>query len=631
MSAVDRPPVNVFVAQAGNAFMRDIALWIVEAAQLSGRKAALVDDRLPANDGSINLVVAPHEFYLLRDDTDDEIRRAARCSVPVCTEQPGTPWFLLSLGFCVGSPLVLDINATGLDAIEREGFRARRLRLGGVAQMDRQAERAGDRDVDVVFMGGATERRAAVLAMLGPVLWDRNCELRTFTFSRPLSGDEPGVVFGDEKYDLLARSKILVNLHRSGDSDGYFEWARLVEAMANGCVVVTHPARGHEPLIAGDHFVETSIEALADTVISVLDDPARRHQVSRLAHEMVMDQLSLVDEVAELLDIIESEGLLVHSSESTKRWWERGRRTRTGRGPIPRTHQLPLLPVFVPYRQARRDVFDQLMAETLHRRELGRIRALHQHGDADHVTEYTTSTWVDADADVSVVVTLYNYADVVLETLDSIVASHDVDVEILIVDDNSSDAGLQTVRAWMRRNDEVPVMVLSCAANRGLGRARNLGLSRVRADRIMMMDADNHVYPTCLRRLNDALNADPAALFAYATLEAFGSDPGLRSAQGWFVPWLCDGNYIDAQAMLTRAALDLFGGYRIDDTMFGWEDWDLWLRIADAGGHGVHVPEMLGRYRTQESSMISLTNLVADDLRADLVARYPNLPWPELA
>jgi hypothetical protein len=40
---------------------------------------------------------------------------------------------------------------------------------------------------------------------------------------------------------------------------------------------------------------------------------------------------------------------------------------------------------------------------------------------------------------------------------------------------------------------------------------------------------------------------------------------------------------------------------------------------------------MLGRYRTQESSMISLTNLVADDLRADLVARYPNLPWPELA
>jgi hypothetical protein len=630
MSAVDRPPVNVFVAQAGNAFMRDIALWIVEAAQLSGRKAALVDDRLPANDGSINLVVAPHEFYLLRDDTDDEIRRAARCSVPVCTEQPGTAWFLLSLGFCVGSPLVLDINATGLDAIEREGFRARRLRLGGVAQMDRQAERAGDRDVDVVFMGGATERRAAVLAMLGPVLWDRNCELRTFTFSRPLSGDEPGVVFGDDKYDLLARSKVLVNLHRSGDVDGYFEWARMVEAMANGCVVVTEPSLGHEPLVAGDHFVEATVNALAHTVIDVLDDAERRDRIAESAHEMVMHQLSLADEVAELLSMIESEELLASPPEPTTRWWERVRRTPTGRGPIQRAHKPPLLPVFAPHRQTRRDVFDQLMSETSHRRELGRFRALHEHGDADHVIESTTSTWRDADADVSVVVTLYNYASVVLETLDSIVASHDVGVEIVIVDDHSSDAGLETVRAWMRSHDEVSVLVLSSAANRGLGRARNLGLSRVRADRIMIMDADNHVYPTCLRRLVDALDADPGASFAYATLEAFGSDPGLRSAQGWFVPWLCEGNYIDAQAMLTRAALDLFDGYRIDDTMFGWEDWDLWLRIADAGGHGVHVPEMLGRYRTQESSMISLTNLVADDLRADLVARYPNLPWPEL-
>ncbi len=98
--------VNVFVAPDGNAFMRDIAIWIVEAATSLGRTAALVTDRLPEADGSINLVVAPHEFYLLRSDGETAIRTAAECSIPVCTEQPGTPWFLLSLGFCVGSALV---------------------------------------------------------------------------------------------------------------------------------------------------------------------------------------------------------------------------------------------------------------------------------------------------------------------------------------------------------------------------------------------------------------------------------------------------------------------------------------------------------------------------------------------
>jgi GT2 family glycosyltransferase len=129
--------------------------------------------------------------------------------------------------------------------------------------------------------------------------------------------------------------------------------------------------------------------------------------------------------------------------------------------------------------------------------------------------------------------------------------------------------------------------------------------------------------------LSDALDADPEASFAYAMLEAFGTDPGLRSARGWYVPWLCDANYIDAQAMLRRSTWERHGGYRCDDAIHGWEDWDLWLRLADAGEHGVHVPQMLGRYRTQNSSMISITNLVAAELRAGLVERYPALPWPE--
>ena len=76
-------------------------------------------------------------------------------------------------------------------------------------------------------------------------------------------------------------------------------------------------------------------------------------------------------------------------------------------------------------------------------------------------------------------------------------------------------------------------------------------------------------------------------------------------------------NYIDAQAMLRRDAWQRHGGYRTDDELvFGWEDWELWLRFAAAGEHGVYVPQMLGRYRTQEVSMLSTTNLVADHMLA---------------
>ena len=611
--------------------MLDIARWIVEAAISSGCQAELVVDRLPRFDGAINLVVAPHEFFLLRNDDDATIRTAARCSIPICTEQPGTPWFLLSLGFCVGSPLVVDINSVGVKAIEREGFRARRLQLGGVSQIDQStlAPDSPERDIDVVFLGGSTDRRAAALARLAPVLWNRRSELRMFTFSRPLTGDEPGIVFGDDKYRLLARSKVLVNLHRSDESeaDGYFEWARMVEAMANGCVVITEASLGHEPLVAGDHFVETSLDQLSTEVLDVLDDDDRREKIAAAAHRVVMDDLALGPAVGELLDLIERERLGLKPGSQTRR------QRRSSRRPIVRGHKPPLLPVFAPYQAQRRAVYDRLLSEIDHRRKLGRFRALLEYGDSDHVGKDTTPAWDRMSsgdgAEVSVLVTLFNYADVIIETLDSIVASADVVVEIVIIDDHSSDDGSNVVRQWMADHDDVAAVLLTSAANRGLGQARNLAIENVRSDLVMVMDADNLVYPTCLRRLADALTSDPEAAFAFSTLEAFGTEPGLRSAQGWHVPWLCEANYIDAQAMLRRSTLDRHEGYRANDTIYGWEDWDLWLRIAVAGEYGVHVPEMLGRYRTQPASMVSLTNLAADDLRADLVTRYPTLPWPD--
>ncbi len=613
--------VNVFVAERGNGFMRDIAAWITEAAAEGGRTARLVHDRLPEADGSTNLVVAPHEFYVLRDDTDREVRAAARCSVPICTEQPGTPWFNLSLGFCIGSPLVVDINATGAAAIAAEGFTAHRLRLGAVPSMDHATGSTTARDIDVLFLGGVTDRRSRILAGLAPVLWDRRAELRLFRFARPIEGGEPGVVFGADKYDLLARSKVLVNLHRSDDSDGYFEWARMVETMANRCAVLTEPSSGFEPLQSGVHFVEAAPDALAPALLDLLDVDEQRTRMADAAHAAVLRDHPLATEVSDLLD--HAEQALAGSSVSVSMRLAARRR-------IVRTHRPPLLAEFRPNGELRRRLYRALVDEARHRRSIGRARALVEHGDENHVERFETPAYATAQPEVSVIVTLHDYADLVGETLTSIRASTDVAFEIVVVDDHSRDASCEVVTSFMDANADVPIVLLASSVNRGLPAARNLAVAACRAGRVMVMDADNLVYPTCLRQLSDALDANPDAALAYSTLEAFGAQAGLRSESGWHVPWLCDANYIDAQAMIRRATLDRHGGYRSDaDVPFGWEDWDLWLRLAVAGEHGVHVAQMLGRYRTQHESMIATTNLFAQELRAMLVGQYPTLPWPE--
>ena len=612
--------VEVYVAGAGNAFMTDIATWIVEAAQLTGRSASLVTDRLPSDTAVNNLVLAPHEFFHVHGGTDAELNRAAAISFPVGTEQPGTQWFTLGLAFCKPSKLMLDINPNGVAAMRRLGIDAMRLPLGGVPRM---VADPAERDIDVLFLGGDTTRRGAVLSTLGPILWNRRAELRLFRFTEPVHGDVPGLVFGREKYELLARTRILVNVHRDDAQPAYFEWARMVEAMANGATVVTEPSTGFEPLQPGVHFVET--DDVAAAVEQLLNDRDRCQEIGEAGRRAVLDEHPMAALLGPVLDHLDTIDL-------TTRSWNERRRIKRNR--IARTRGRPLLPAFRPADALRERVYHALLAEQDVQRSIEAVRCQLKYGVPSHDLEFTTpgydtSVSNESTPEVSVVVTLYNYAGLVTETLDSLAASTEVDIEIIVVDDHSTDDGRAVVRRFMDDHPALPVLLLGRENNCGLPKARNHGIERARADKVMIIDADNTVYPVCLRRFADMLDANPDASFVYSTLEAFGYEPGLRSQLPWYVPWLCAANYLDAQAMIRRDVLERHGGYRTDDEwIYGWEDWDLWLRLAEAGEHGVHLNEMLGRYRTQRTSMISMSNLAKDAMIAHLRSRYPTLPWP---
>ena len=73
--------------------------------------------------------------------------------------------------------------------------------------------------------------------------------------------------------------------------------------------------------------------------------------------------------------------------------------------------------------------------------------------------------------DVSVVVTLFNYAGVVSEALDSVVASTDISIEIIVVDDHSTDDGRDVVQRFMDAHQDVPILLLGRETNGGLPQA----------------------------------------------------------------------------------------------------------------------------------------------------------------
>ena len=229
---------------------------------------------------------------------------------------------------------------------------------------------------------------------------------------------------------------------------------------------------------------------------------------------------------------------------------------------------------------------------------------------------------------VTTIVTLFNYAKYVEECLESIAAQTQTGIELVVVDDCSTDDGLGVVQSWLDRNESALAghRVLTHTTNMGLAYARNTAFLNAAADRVFVMDADNALYPRAIERCMQAMS-DSGAAGAYTQLEYFGDRPGVGEADFWSKDRFKPKNYIDAMALISKAAWQKVGGYT-QLTVSGWEDYDFWCKFVEHGLSCAFVPELLCRYRTHATSMLMTeTNPNAGELLLQMSIRHP---WLEL-
>jgi hypothetical protein len=235
----------------------------------------------------------------------------------------------------------------------------------------------------------------------------------------------------------------------------------------------------------------------------------------------------------------------------------------------------------------------------------------------------------DGPVQVSVLVPAHRAARTLTQTLDSVLAAAAEagapSLEVIVVDDASPGPDAELAAAWAQAHPELPVTVLRHTRNRGLSAARNTALARAAGACVLPLDADDLLRPHGLPRLLAGLEADPEAVFAYGILERFDATgpTGLVGLYPWAPERLRTGNYIPALALIRREALLALGGYA--DMVWGYEDWDLWCRVAEAGRHGVWVPQIVARYRTRANSMSANLHLTHVAPLADMLERHPVL------
>lgn len=211
-------------------------------------------------------------------------------------------------------------------------------------------------------------------------------------------------------------------------------------------------------------------------------------------------------------------------------------------------------------------------------------------------------TGADKQPAVSVLVPVHDAAAWLPATLGSLRRLRGVACEVLLVDDGSTDASPALLAEAARRDPHVRVLR---RPHEGLVAALNAGLAAARAPYVARLDADDVLHPDRLGR--QLARAEAGADVVGTGVRCFPTQriqAGLRRYEAWqntlvehadlALARFVESPLVHPSVLFRADAVRAVGGYR--DA--GWpEDYDLWLRLFEAGARFCKVPEVLTFWR----------------------------------
>ena len=218
---------------------------------------------------------------------------------------------------------------------------------------------------------------------------------------------------------------------------------------------------------------------------------------------------------------------------------------------------------------------------------------------------------------VAVVVPCFDDGATLQEALDSLAGEEPH--ELVVVDDGSTEPATLAVLEALDRGGTRVVR----RENGGLAAARMTGVEATEARYVFPLDADDLVLPGALGALADALDASPRAAVAWGGLQLFGAFdlhvPAAESLDPWELTYLSD---VPGTSLVRRSALLEAGGWSLER---GYEDWDLWLGLAERGWTGVPIDRDVLRVRQGGSRLNARWLERHGDFAHELRRRHPQL------
>jgi glycosyltransferase involved in cell wall biosynthesis len=206
---------------------------------------------------------------------------------------------------------------------------------------------------------------------------------------------------------------------------------------------------------------------------------------------------------------------------------------------------------------------------------------------------------------VSVLIPVYNKGRILQDALQSVLSQTMTDVEVLIWNDGSSDLETLDTFGDIERHcltlASPPRIKTFSWTNSGVVATRNALASEASGKYLCFLDPDDRLHPTFLEKLLLAMTQEPSL----AVCAPFTRVVSESKQWVWEVPPLdphaiTKGNCLPVVSLIRSDWFNYVGGFA-EAAKDGFEDWELWMRLAFAGGQGAVVPDALWDYSASET------------------------------
>lgn len=198
-----------------------------------------------------------------------------------------------------------------------------------------------------------------------------------------------------------------------------------------------------------------------------------------------------------------------------------------------------------------------------------------------------------AKTNIDVIIPVYNGQDYIAQAIQSVLKQTYLPANLIIINDGSTDTTQQIIDKIKSENNTAVNIIIHQQINKGLSAARNAGISFSTSYFLAFLDADDCWLPEKLKKQTEVFHQtefeNTGLVYCnYKVIDENGDDNPLAEVirvktdiRGKVFDKITRGNFISGSGsgvMVKRACFEKVGVF--DENLKAFEDWDMWLKIA---------------------------------------------------